>query len=110
MDEHMSLIQAALLAKPAKPSLLVRAVRALAAKLKPLLPVHKNDVIVMRGCALALVLFGLLAVTGQLHAEPTDAEKQAAHKQCRQELGPLGVPLWTADGQVICRRITLVLR
>lgn len=110
MNETMWRLQSLLLAKPKAPGRLTRAARALVVWLKPVRPVHKNDVIVMRGCAAALIAIGLLAASGNLHAEPTDAQKQAAHKQCRAELGPLGIPLWTADGVVICQRVTMTVQ
>ena len=55
-------LQRLLLAKPAKPGRLMTAARALAAHIKPMLPMHKSDVIVMRGCVLALVLLLLIGV------------------------------------------------
>jgi hypothetical protein len=82
----------------------------LADELKPLLPVHSHDIIVMRGCVMAVLMIMLLAFSGNLYAGPTENEKLAAQKQCRQELGPLGVPLWTAEGLVVCHRITVALK
>lgn len=60
----------------------------------------------LMACAMAVVaiLASGNAFAQQMHV--SKAEEQAGYKYCRDALGPLGVPVWTADGTRICIKIS----